>query len=36
MRKFGFSLLLASLLSAVAIIVIALPVDGGGPLCCVS
>lgn len=35
MRKFGLSLLLASLLSTVALVLIALPA-GGGPLCCVS
>ena len=37
MRKFGFSLLLATFMSTAVMVLMALPIpDGGGPTCCIS
>jgi len=37
MRKFGFSVLLATILTMAAMVLMALPVGaGGGPPCCFS
>ena len=36
MRKFGFSVLLATILTMAAMVLMALPVGAGGPPCCFS
>jgi hypothetical protein len=36
MRKFGYSLLLATILTMAAMMLMALPVGAGGPPCCFS
>jgi len=36
MRKFGFGVLFATILTLAAMVVMALPVGAGGPPCCFS